>query len=67
MSAQLPPAHRADSERAAETARGRLGAEAFQRAWSAGRRLDAETAVEEALTLTMPESGLEGVGEHLRV
>jgi hypothetical protein len=54
MGAQLPPAHRADCERAAEAALARLGREAFDQAWSAGRRLDAEKAVDEALTLTMP-------------
>jgi len=56
MGAQLPPAHRADCERAGEAALGRLGREAFEHAWSAGRRLDAEKAVDEALTLVMPAS-----------
>lgn len=55
MGAQLPPAHRADCERAAEIALARLGREAFEHAWSAGRRMDAQRAVEEALTLTMPD------------
>ena len=54
MGAQLPPAHRADCERAAEVARARLGREIYERARSAGRRLDVEKAVEEALALNLP-------------
>jgi hypothetical protein len=34
----------------------RLGREAFDLAWSAGRRLDVEKAVEEALAFAMPAS-----------
>jgi tetratricopeptide (TPR) repeat protein len=55
MGAQLPPAHRTDCERAAEIALARLGREAFEQEWSAGRRMDAERAVEDALALTIPD------------
>jgi predicted ATPase len=56
MGAQLPPSHRAHCEETADEALRRLGRAAFERAWSAGRRVDVEKAVHEALNLEVPAS-----------
>ena len=66
MGAQLPPAHRADCEHAAEIALARLGQETFDHAWSAGRRLGVESAVDEALMLTVPAPDRAGGSETAR-
>jgi hypothetical protein len=56
MGAQLPPSHRKHCEETADEALRRLGRGAFERAWSAGRRLDVEKAVDLALALEVPSA-----------
>jgi len=56
IGAQLPPVQKADCERTAAAARKQLGETAFEAARMAGRKTEADKAVEDALALPVPSS-----------
>jgi hypothetical protein len=57
MGALLPPAERAEHDRAAAAIRTALGAAAFAAAWAEGRAMSLDEAVADALESHAPPSG----------